>query len=114
MCFQRVAHVAPGRFRFAQWRRAPQLSISLFCLIDDDAFELGFFIEEIGNVKKRVPIQTDIYKRRLHPGQHAHDAALVDIADDALVLFTTFDVELGNSFIFHDRDLLLATIHTNN
>ena len=88
--------------------------IAFLRLVDDDAFELGFFIEEVGNVEKRVAIQSDIDKGRLHAGQHAHDATFVNVADDSLILFTAFDVELGYSFIFDDRDLFFATVHTNN
>jgi hypothetical protein len=31
-----------------------------------------------------------------------------------LILFTALDVKLRNAIIFDDRDLLFATVHTNN
>ena len=88
--------------------------IDFLRFIDDDALELGFLVEEIRDVKERVALQSDIHKGRLHAGQHAHYAAFVDIPDDALILFAAFDVKLSNAVILDDRDLLFATINTNN
>ena len=82
--------------------------------VNHDALKLGFFIKEIRDVKKGVTFETDVHKRRLHARQHAHHAALVKVADDALILSATFDVELRNALVLHDRDFLFATIQTNN
>jgi hypothetical protein len=46
--------------------------------------------------------------------QHAHDAAFVKVADDALVLFAAFDVKLRDAVILDDCDLFFATVNTNN
>src|SRR6267378_5412232 len=90
------------------FRRGPGLrfGITLFRFVDDDPFELSFFIKEIGDVKERVAFQTDIDKGGLHARQDAHYATLVDIADDTLVLLAALDIKLGDSFIFDDRNLL--------
>jgi len=95
-------------------RACRSFRIALLRFVDDDPFELGFFIEEVGYIKERVAFLTDIDKGRLHAGQNAHHAPLVNVPDDALILFTTFDVELSDSFVFDDRDLFFATVHTNN
>jgi len=50
----------------------------------------------------------------LHAGQDAHYAPFIDVADDALVLFSTFDVELGNAFVLDDRDFLFFSVNTND
>ena len=88
--------------------------IALPGFVDDDPFELGLFVKEIRDVKERVALQADIHKSGLHSRQHAHHASFVNIADDPLVLFAAFDIELGDSFIFDDRDFLFATVNTNN
>ena len=88
--------------------------IDLLGLIDDNAFELGFLVKEIGDVKKRIAFQSDIHEGGLHAGQHAHHAPFIDVADDALILFTAFDVELSDAIVFHDCDLLFFSVDTNN
>jgi hypothetical protein len=50
----------------------------------------------------------------LHAGQDTHHATFVKVADDALILFAAFDVELCDAVIFDDRYLLFATVNTNN
>jgi hypothetical protein len=50
----------------------------------------------------------------LHTGQDPHHATFVDVADDSLVIFTALDVELGNSIVFNDRYLFLASVDANN
>jgi hypothetical protein len=67
---------------------------ALFGFVDDDSFKLFFFVKEIRNVKKRVAFESDVYERGLHAGKHAHHAAFVNVADDSLMLFSTFNVEL--------------------
>jgi hypothetical protein len=37
----------------------------------------------VGHVQECRPVQPDLYKSRLHPGQHARNRAIVDIADQA-------------------------------
>jgi hypothetical protein len=43
--------------------------------------------EDIADIQKRVAIQPDIYERRLHTGEHAGYAALVDAADQRELFF---------------------------
>jgi len=90
------------------------LRVYFFGLINDDALKLGFFVEEIRDVKKRVALQPDVHEGGLHAGQDAHHAAFINIPDDALILLASFDVELRNAFVFDDRDLLFFTVNTNN
>jgi hypothetical protein len=79
-------------------------------LIDDDAFELFFFVKEIRDVQKCIALEADIYESRLHSREHAHYAAFVNVADNPLIAFAALDVELGNFVVFDDRDLLFATV----
>ena len=95
-------------------RQLRRSGVALLGGVHHDALKLGFFIKEIRDIKKGIAFETDVHKRRLHARQHAHHAALVKVADDALILRAAFDVELSNALVFHDRDFLFATIHTNN
>ena len=47
----------------------------------DDVIVLLEIFEEIADVEKRVAIEADIHKGRLHAGQHARDAAFVNASD---------------------------------
>ena len=89
-------------------------SIAFLSRIYDDALKLGLFVEEIRDIKKCVALQSDVYKGRLHAGQHAHYATFVEVSHDALILFAAFDVELGNAVVFDNRDLFFAAVDTNN
>jgi hypothetical protein len=46
--------------------------------------------------------EANVHERRLHAGQHAHDLAAVDIADDAAVA-GALDVHLLQHAVFDDR-----------
>src|SRR6185436_858337 len=75
-----------------------------------DPLKLFFLIEEVGNIKKRIALETDVNKSRLHTGQHAHYASFVNISDDALIAFAAFNVKLGDFLVFDDRYFLLASV----
>ena len=87
---------------------------SLLRLVDDDSFKLFFFVEEVGDVEERIAFEPDVDESRLHAGQDAHHASFVNVADDALMLFSTLDVELGDLVVFNDRDLLFASVDAND
>src|ERR1051325_5685057 len=72
--------------------------IRLLGFIENDALALLFLVDEC----------------RLHAGQDAHHAPLVDIADDALILFATLDVKLRDPFVFDNRDLFFASIDADD
>ena len=91
-----------------------RLNVAFPGCVHDDALELGFFIKEVRDIKERVALKADVNERRLHPGQHAHHATLVKVPDDTLILFAAFDVKLSYAIVFDNRDLLFATINTNN
>jgi hypothetical protein len=83
---------------------------ALLRLVDYDSFKLFFFVEEVGNVKERIAFESDIDEGGLHSGQYPHNASLVNVTDDSLMLFSTFDVELSDLVVFNDRDFLLASV----
>ena len=83
-------------------------------LVDDDSFKLFFFVEEVGDVKECVAFQSDVDESGLHSGQDPHHASLINVTDDSLMLFSTFDVELSDLVVFNDRNLLLASVDADN
>ena len=56
--------------------------------------------ENVMNVKKRSSLQSDVDKSRLHAGQHPHDFAFVDVADES-PLGTSFDMEVLKDTVDH-------------
>jgi hypothetical protein len=50
-------------------------------------FLLVLFLEEIGHVKERVALQSNVHKGRLHAGKHARNAPFVDGAGQAVFVF---------------------------
>jgi hypothetical protein len=93
-----------------------RLGVGAFALrlVDDDALELLLLVEEVGDVEEGVALQPDVDEGRLHAGQHAHDAPLVDVADDALRRLAALDVELGDAPVLDDGDLLLAPVDADD
>ena len=51
-------------------------------------------VVKIRDVQEAGLLQTNIDKRRLHPGQHARDLALIDVASEAAMLLA-LEIELG-------------------
>src|SRR5262245_41426653 len=69
-----------------------------------------FFVKEVRNVKERIAFESDVDESRLHAGQHFHHAAFVYVADDALVLIASLDVEFSHHVVFDYGDLLFASV----
>jgi len=57
-------------------RRVPVVVIVIFEIFED-----------VADVQKRVAVQPDIDECRLHPGEHAGNAAFVDAADQRELFF---------------------------
>jgi hypothetical protein len=56
------------------------------------------FINDVAYVEESGSFQADVHEGSLHAGKHAHDASLIDVSYDALVLFAVFekgDSDLG-------------------
>ena len=67
MCrFDLLLALNAADFDVFRGRARGALRVALLRLIDDDAFELGFFVKEVRNVQERVAIQSNIDERRLH------------------------------------------------
>ncbi len=83
-CWLRARLVAVGRAfreeRFGVWHRGHRL---VFVFLET----LFGRVDDIGDVEKRVTLESKVHKCRLHAGQHLGDAAFVDIADHAPRLF---------------------------
>ena len=77
----------------------------------DRLYRLALALGDFGGVNKGRTFQSDIDKGRLHARQHAHDLALVDIADDATALgaldvhFLQYAVLDQRNAGFHRRDI---------
>ena len=65
--------------------------------------ERGDAVVKIRDVQKARLLQADIDERRLHPGQHARDLALVDISREP-DLAIALEVEFGELVVFEQRD----------
>ncbi len=57
----------------------------------------------VGDVQVGRLLETDVDERGLHPGQHALDAALVDVSRDPTLAFP-LDVELAKKSVFDERN----------
>ena len=63
--------------------------------------------EEIGNVEESVAVEPYVNEGRLHPGQHARDAAPVDAAGQAKFFFP-FKINFNDLTFFHQSDFGLV------
>ena len=59
------------------------------------------FIEEVRLIEKRVPVESDIDERRLHPRQDSSDASFVDAAGQGM-LRLAFYVKFNKVVILQD------------
>ena len=64
-----------------------------------ETFDIGM---EVGDVQEAGLFESDIDERRLHPGQHARDFALIEVADQPLAL-VALQVELAQYAVFEHR-----------
>jgi hypothetical protein len=62
-------------------------------------FFLIFKLDEVGYVKKRVPLQPQVDKRRLHTGQNACHASVVDGTREGVLVFA-FVVDFRELIVF--------------
>src|SRR5579885_3105199 len=83
-------------------------------LVNDDALELLLLVEEVRDVEERVALKPDVHEGRLHSGQHAHDAPLVNVPDYPLTRLAAFDVELRDATVLDNRNLFLAPVAADN
>jgi hypothetical protein len=58
---------------------------------------------DVGDVQEGGPAEPDVDERRLHPGQDAHDASEIDIADEAAA-GAALDVQFLDDALVHDGD----------
>ena len=72
--------------------------------------ELG----EVRDVKEGIALKADVDEGRLHAGQHFHHPAFVEVADDALILVTAFDIKFRHHAVFKDGDLFFMHIRAND
>ena len=87
---------------------------TLLALLDHDALEFLFFIEEVGYVKKRIALESDVDECGLHSRQNPLNFSFVYVAYDSGILFTTFDVKLGDFPVVYNCDLLFASIDADD
>ena len=64
-------------------------------------------IRHVGHVEERCPLEPDVHEGRLHARQDPDHAALVDVADEALVL-AALDVDLGHLPVLEEGDAHLV------
>ena len=84
-----------------------------FFQIPGQGAECTDFVKKIGNMQEAGFFQADIDECRLHPGQHAHHPAFVNVAGQA-ALGVAFDHEFGENAIFQKRDSHLQGGSVNN
>ena len=58
---------------------------------------------KIRDVQEARLLESDIHERRLHPGQHARDLALIDVAGES-DLPIALEEKFGQLVIFKQRD----------
>ena len=64
--------------------------------------------EHVTDVEEAGLVEPDVYEGRLHAREHARDAPLVDVADDAPVFFS-LEVKLSDVALLDQRDTGLPT-----
>jgi hypothetical protein len=70
-------------------------------LVDLIAARLALGSDDVGGVEEGGAIQTDVHKRRLHPGQDPTDTTLVDVADQTAALGALDDDLLHHAVLDH-------------
>ncbi len=64
-------------------------------------------VDDVADVEEGRLVQPDVHEGRLHAREHPDHAALVDVADDALVLLT-LEIELRDVAVLDERHARLA------
>ena len=72
----------------------------------------GLRRRDVRGVQERRALQADVDERRLHAGQHALHAALVDVADDAAPALP-FDEQFLQHAVLDERRAVLARRHVD-
>ena len=72
----------------------------------------GLGVRDVRGVQERGALEPDVDERRLHAGQHALHAALVEIADDAAPALP-LDEQLRQHAVFDERRAVLARRHVD-
>ena len=65
--------------------------------------------DDVGDIEEAVAFETNVHKRRLHAGQDFRDTTLVDVADDAAVLFA-LDEQLSELIVLENGDTRFVAI----
>ena len=72
-----------------------------------EGVEVVHFLSDVGHVQEGVLLEADVHEGRLHAGQDARHAPLVDVSDRAALL-PALDLHLGHASLFEDRDARFA------
>ena len=105
----------PGRRRFDNRDDRPALLQPEHLLLHA-AYDLVVFfvvLEEIRDVEKRVPVQPDIHKSRLHARQDARYAALMDAPGQGIFVFA-LEINFDDLVVLEYRHLRLVAVGRNH
>ena len=69
--------------------------------------EVVDLLPDVGDVEERVLLEADVHERRLHAGEDARDAPLVDVSDGPALL-AALDLDLRDAPVLEDGDARLA------
>ena len=67
------------------------------------------FLEEVGHVEKRVALQAEIHECRLHSGEHARDASLMNAARQR-ILIGTLEINFAEEIVLDQRHFGLMPV----
>ncbi len=96
---QALAHERPDRFN----RRDAFLHLEDFLLNGADYRVVLFVVfEEIGNIKERVALQSDVHERGLHARKHARHPAFMDAPGEGIFFFALVE-DFHQLIVFKDR-----------
>jgi hypothetical protein len=72
-----------------------------------------YVVMKIRDMEEARFIQADIDERRLHPGQHSRDLALIDVPGETAMLLA-FEIELVQRAVFEQRNAHFERACINN
>jgi hypothetical protein len=78
-------------------------------VVEEEGLEVLGRAAHVGHVEEAVALESEIDERRLHAGKHLGDAALVDVADDAAVVFA-LDEDLREEVVLEDGHAGLVAV----
>ena len=92
------------RLRLGEFTFADRLGLDVFFAEHfRDVVERGDAVVKIGDMQEAGFLETDIDERRLHPGQHARDLALINVSRQPN-LAIALEIEFSELVIFKQRD----------